>query len=57
MIIEDDMIITMEIKTSNKPRRGEINDTPAGLGYISIDDFYNLVIFFGVVETPPFIYL
>ena len=57
MIIEDDMIITMEIKTSNKPRRGEINVTPAGLGYISIDDFYNLVIFFGVVETPPFIYL
>ena len=57
MIIEDDMIITMEIKTSNKPRRGEINVTPARLGYISIDDFYNLVIFFGVVETPPFIYL
>ncbi len=41
MIIEDDMIITMAIYNTTKPRRGEINATPSGFVCRSICYFYN----------------
>jgi hypothetical protein len=35
------MIITMKQHDKIKPRRGEINGTPAGLGDMPDVDFYN----------------